>query len=164
MKSFIVLGLMFASASANAAGFICDGTQYNTRYRIYNETNPNKGTRNVAKVIISDQSVSTKGRKTIAAFDGRSGNGLARQSGATFTLNVDSRYKGVDRGGENIAGTKLKELKEIRIAVEFSYSYDTPSTRGEKYPALIAYTKEGNKGEIYEAAVCTRYLKDSEIK
>lgn len=153
-----VLGSLAILGSATAAladGFRCQGLTYGQSLVVYNQTQPRMGTRVAAVLIAADQRL--KGpNKTIAVF--KNSQGLLSSKGTVYTVNVDSRFTGVNRGGELIAGTKLGFLKSIRLAIDFSYFGNTPSNSGEKFPALATYVKEN--GEIRsENMVCVRYIK-----
>lgn len=150
-----LVGLL-VSPVALADGFSCEGLTYKQKLTIYNNTKPALGTRVAAVMIASDPNVKTPGRQTIATF--KKVQGLLASASTLYIADVDSRFMSVSRTGENIAGTKLGQLKTIRLHINFNYAYNTPSYSGEKYSAIVKYTKEN--GEVKtENMVCTRYLK-----
>ena len=155
MKSIIVLLALVASQTSFADGFRCVGLTYKQNLEVYNNTKPSLGTRVAAVMVSSDPKIKSN-RKTIATFS--KVQGLLSSTATVYTADVDSRFTTVARIGENIAGTKLGFLKTIKLAVNFSYAYSTPSYSGEKYTAIAKYIKEN--GEVKsENMVCARYIK-----
>lgn len=158
MKVFAVLVALIPGLAAHADGFRCVGLTYKQSLTVYNNTNPKLGTRVAAIMIAADPRVKTPNRQTIATF--KKVQGLLSSSSTVYTADVDSRFTTVSRIGENIAGTKLGFLKAIKLSVNFSYAYDTPSYSGEKYTAVAKYYKES--GEVKsENMICERYKKSS---
>jgi hypothetical protein len=146
--SMLVLG----AAQAKADGFVCQAADGSLNLRAFNQTAPAAGTRNSAVLIVSDPGVSF-GRKTIARFT--AGHTLVSQ-GSSYIANVDLRFNDSNRKGELIGGTKLGELKQIKLDVDFSYA--APVGVGQDVDAQITLTKR-NGGKIGLPATCTRYLK-----
>lgn len=146
--SMLVLG----AVQAKADGFVCQSDDGSLNLRAFNQTAPVAGTRNAAVLIVSDPTVSF-GRKTIARFT--AGHTLAN-AGSTYLANVDLRYNDSGRKGELIGGTKLGELKQIKLNVAFSYALPIPA--GQDVDALITLTKRSGE-KIALPASCTRYLK-----
>ena len=158
MKAFAVFLAVVAGQASLADGFRCEGLTYKQNLIVYNNTQPRLGTRVAAILIASDPSVKTPTRQTIATF--KKVQGLLSSSSTVYTADVDSRFMSVSRTGENIAGTKLGHLKTIKLSVNFSYAYSTPSYSGEKYTAVAKYYKEN--GEVKaENMICKRYVKGS---
>jgi hypothetical protein len=153
MKNLILLAIALAPVAASADGFRCETANDTLVVKIYNNVKPRIGTRVPARVIISD-SRRQFGNKTIAVFDGE--KGLISAAGATYVLNVDSRFRGVERGGEDIAGTKLIQLKTIKIDV--AYFYDRPLADGARVSGAMTLVK--NDGSRIDRGLdCNRYLK-----
>ena len=146
--SMLVLG----AVQAKADGFVCQSTDGSLNLRAFNQTSPVAGTRNSAVLIVSDPAVSF-GRKTIARFT--AGHTLAN-TGSTYLANVDLRFNDSNRKGELIGGTKLGELKQIKLDVDFSYAAPVPA--GQEVDAQITLTKR-NGEKIGLPATCSRYLK-----
>ena len=119
MKNAIVLLATLLSTTAFADGFICESAEQNLKVHVYNQVQPELGTRSAAIMILSDTSVQA-GRKTIATFS--STDALLTNDGASYTAKVDLRFNNSGRKGENIGGTKLGELKNVTLDVAFSYS------------------------------------------
>jgi hypothetical protein len=155
MKLIFAVLAFGLSTPSFADGFRCDGLTYGKSLVVYNHTAPRLGTRVAAIMIAADPKL--KGAtKTIATF--KNTQGLLTSRGTVYSANVDSRFTGVTRSGENIAGTKLGFLKSIRLSIDFSYASDTPSNSGEKFSGVAKYTKES--GEVRsENMVCVRYIK-----
>jgi hypothetical protein len=154
MKSLLIaiMSLGFSGA-ALADGFVCDTLDGHYTVRIYNHTNPSRGTRNGAIMVFSDNTVNS-GRKTIASFE--SENTLWDREGASYLANVDLRYGNSNRAGENILGTKLGQIDTIKVNIAFMYN--APVKAGQELDAQIVVMKRnGQKGKT--AAVCSRYLK-----
>lgn len=154
MKNSIALVIMLASSAAFADGFVCEGKKTGLNFKMYNKTMT--ATRTGAVMVVSDPKVAY-GRKTIATFSDV--QGLLASEGARYVANVDSRYTTVGRIGENIAGTKLGELRTIDVAIDFNYYYDTPSNKGEKYAGKVTYVKENGERKT-ENLACVRYKKN----
>src|SRR5687768_9276408 len=104
----------FASAPALADGFVCNlPDEGNLMVRVYNETSPEDGTRNVAAFILSNPSLK-RGERTIARF-------LPRQepvdsSGASYYVDLSPRVKRL-RGDKRILGTALKNIDRLTLDV-----------------------------------------------
>lgn len=156
MKAFAVLLALVAGQAAQADGFRCAGLTYKQNLTVYNNVKPKLGTRVAAIMIASDPRVKTANRQTIATF--KKVQGLLSSSSTVYTADVDSRFTSVARTGENIAGTKLGLLKTIKLSVNFSYAYSTPSYNGEKYTAVAKYYKENGEMKA-ENMICERYVK-----
>ena len=156
MKSLLILSLvslMTASVSF-ADGFECMTLKKDLSVNVYNNTDPAEGTRVGAVMIVSDPNVAP-GNQTIATFSDT--NGLLNSKNLKYTANVDSRYKGTDRGGENILGTKLAMLKKIDLKLAFTYA--APVANGAVVSGKLTLTKERGKGRnIVRYVDCRRYL------
>src|SRR3989338_1707434 len=104
---FVMAAVMASSTAAFADGFVCETRAQDLNVKVYNNTNPELGTRTAAVMVLSDPSVS-HGRKTIARF--QNSNGLISNTGAHYEAKVDLRYNDSARKGELIGGTKLGQL------------------------------------------------------
>lgn len=154
MKAALFLALTaLVPASALADGFRCEAANDSLLIKIYNHTSPEIGTRVPAKIIVSD-SRRNFGAKTIATFDGS--DGLIKSDGAIYDINVDGRFSGSSRGGEDIAGTKLKFLKSINVRI--AYTFNRPLEDGARVNGNVVLTKT-NGERIVRQLVCARYLK-----
>ncbi|MEK7356003.1 MAG: hypothetical protein AAB250_06110 [Bdellovibrionota bacterium] len=150
----LALAIFGASVSAKADGFKCQTVGGDLMIQVYNETQPALGTRNAAVLVLSDASVQ-HGRKAIAVL--RAEDGLLWQENGLVVGKVDLRFKESDRKGENIAGTKLGSLKQIRLALDFTYGDNLAD--GEELGGLVTFVKRN--GQEYAAPLaCTRYLKN----
>ena len=154
MKSLILALVMMVAAQAQADGFECYSEESSLRVKIYNHTQPEKGTRNEAIVILSDSDIS-HGRKTIATFS--DAQGLFRGSSSVYVGKVDLRFNSTGRKGEAILGTKLGELAEVIVRIDFSYA--NPLANGEEVDAWVGAIKR-NGDSVGENMVCARYLKN----
>ncbi len=153
MKALFLLAIALAPAAALADGFRCETVNDSLIVKVYNNVNPEIGTRVPAKIIVSD-SRREFGNKTIATFDGA--NGLIESKGAKYDVNVDGRFSGSSRGGEDIAGTKLKFVKTLLVRVD--YSYDRPVRDGDQVRGYAVIIKT-NGERIARELTCARYLK-----
>ena len=153
MKAALLLALVLAPVSAFADGFRCETPNDTLVIKIYNNTDSKIGTRVPAKIIVSD-SRRNFGNKTIATFDGA--DGLIESDGAKYLVNVDGRFSGSNRGGEDIAGTKLKYLKGMNVRI--AYSFDRPLEDGARVSGNVIFTKT-NGEKTFRQLVCARYLK-----
>ena len=123
---------------------------------MYNHTQAADGTRNASIMIVSDPALQYP-NKTIAKFTSANGT-LITTGTAHYEGKVDLRFNDSGRGGENIAGTKLAQLKAINLYINFTYS-DATSLRGaEAIFAQITYFKR-NGERMSEKASCARYVK-----
>lgn len=156
MKHFPLVFAMalLGAAQAKADGFVCQSNDGTLNVKAYNQTSPAVGTRTSAVLVASDPSVGA-GRKTIARFT--AGHTLESR-GATYLANVDLRFNDSGRKGELIGGTKLGELKQFKLDVDFNYG--APVAAGTELDAKIRLLKR-NGQKIELPATCTRYLKGS---
>jgi|GEM_PF-779182 len=154
MKNLLlVLTAVLVSTQAQADGFLCS-TDDGLNIKVYNHTSGDKGTRSVAKMIVSDDNVGF-GNKTIATFS--DAQSLVASHKQTYIAKVDLRFGTVGGKGELIGGTKLGELSHIILSVDFMYS--EPTANGEHVNGVVTLQKR-NGEEIIEFANCTRYLKN----
>lgn len=153
MKHAIMTLILMAATPAFADGFRCNTVFGDLNVKVYNHTQPEEGTRNVATMIISDPSVQY-GRKTIAKFSDIN-NTLSSKS-AVYEAKVDLRFVDSRRGGENIGGTKLAELKKIIVDVDFSYA--NPVEDEAELPGTLTLVKRDGE-ELSSDLDCVRYLK-----
>lgn len=150
----LILTVLFAQL-ATADGFICATQENDLKIAVYNHVTPAMGTRNAAKMIVSDPNVQF-GRKTIATFSSASSTLTSRL--LSYSANVDLRFNESNRQGELISGTKLGELKQIDLEVEFTYSTNHVLANGEITLADLTLTKR-NGEQIKRGMICSRYLK-----
>lgn len=164
MQIIITVIMAIATIStAKADGFKCQGLNTGVMVKVYNHTQPSEGTRSVAIMIVSDSNIGSP-NKTIAKFTDENKT-LAYKGAGLFQAKVDLRYQESSKKGENIAGTKLGELKKIELQLfshtGYKFTYDIASTfaHADAMNARLSYIKRN--GEILEEkALCTRYLKD----
>jgi len=154
MKYVMLLSALFVTASANADGFRCMAIDRSIAATVYNHTNPNKGTRTAAILVLSDPSIQ-RGNRTIATF--KNAQGTLSSQGTVYNADVDLRYTEISRKGEYLLGTRLGELKTISMIVDFDYNY--PLFKGESVKAyLVAKKRNGKKAGV--DMECVRYLKN----
>lgn len=153
MKNTIIFLALLTSAPVFADGFKCQTLEHDLAVKVFNHTDANIGTRKAATMIISDLTVQ-EGRKTIAKFT--DSNVTLSSSGATYVARVDLRYNDSGRKGENIGGTKLGELKNIIVDVD--YSYAEPVEDGESVLGTITLLKRNGEALEFDLE-CERYLK-----
>jgi hypothetical protein len=148
-----VVGLL-AAGQAHADGFNCQTLENDLNARVYNHTQPDDGTRNVAILVLSDPAVQS-GRKTIAKFtDAQS---TVSNTNAIYVADVDLRMRESNRGGERISGTLLRHLDQIILDIDFSYA--DPVEDGATTTAELTLLKR-NGQRIHREMECTRYLKN----
>jgi len=153
MKALIMLIAGLMATTANADGFVCENLEENVRIKVYNQTSAERGTRSSAVMIVSDPSVS-HGRKTIATFE--SADGLLTNSGSRYTAEVDLRFSNSGRRGENLASTKLGEVDQLILDVDFSYAQPVED-ESELNGTLILKLRSGERRHV--ELMCERYLK-----
>lgn len=149
----IALFTLISSTVAMADGFVCT-SESGLNLKVYNHTDANAGTRTASVLVISDSSIGG-GSKTIARFTDV--KGTLSSSSQVYTANVDLRFTDSSRKGELIGGTKLGQLDQIVLAVDFSYTQ--PMADGEQTSAQLTLVKR-NGDEIVENVNCIRYLKN----
>lgn len=152
-KIVLIAGLVLGMNNASASGFVCETLAQDLNVKVYNHTQASEGTRNGAIMILSDPTVSY-GRKTIAKFKSSS---LLTGSASEYTAYVDLRYVDSSRKGENIGGTKLGQLDEIILNVDFSYAETLAA--GDEVSGVLTLVKR-NGDEITHDMSCVRYLKN----
>ncbi len=150
MKSLVLGSFLLLSFQASADGFICRGTNENVNVALYNST---KATRLAEVMIVSDPTVAY-GHQTIARFLRE--DGVLASKGPAFVGTVDPNVPDTSRIGENIAGTKLGQIKDMALTVDFSYA--RPVAEGEELEGLLTLSKR-NGGVIEVELECIRYLK-----
>ena len=153
MNKVMILVGMLGAVSAQADGFVCESVSRDLTVKVFNHTDSQIGTRAPAVMIVSDPRLS-EGRKTIATFS--DAQGLLTKSSSTYAANVDLRYASSNRAGILIGGTKLGELDEIQLAVDFSYR--EPLAFGETTKGVITLVKRNGREILFDAE-CARYLK-----
>lgn len=153
MKNAIALVAALIATPAFADGFVCESQSKGLKVKVYNQTQPELGTRNAAIMVLSDMNVQA-GRKTIATF--KSTDSVLENDGALYTANVDLRFSESSRKGELIAGTKLGELDQVKLDVAFSYA--EPVQEGEELYGKVTLIKRDSTKSSF-AVLCTRYLK-----
>lgn len=160
MKNSILAVMVLGMASvAQADGFICEAQDSGLSIKIFNKTQPTDGTRVAAVMVISDPAINTP-NKTIVKFSSENEN-LEYQGYGKFEAQVDLRYNDSARKGENIAGTKLGQLKTIVLDLRFAYTTDSTilAAIANEVPGRITYNKRN--GEVRSEKVsCSRYLKN----
>jgi hypothetical protein len=155
MKNFVLSALILsASFAAQADGFKCETLEGDLAIKIFNHTQAAEGTRTGAVMVISDTSVS-HGRKTIARFTDL--NERLSSQASSYVGDVDLRYNDSGRKGELISGTKLGELDQVIVDVNFSYG--EPVAALTELSGLMTLVKR-NGEEIVRDLSCTRYLKN----
>ncbi len=153
-KIGLMLAVALSSPLAQADGFVCNTVEQDLTVKIYNHTQPARGTRTGAVMVLSDPSIGD-GNRTIARFQGV--NGLLESSNLSYEAKVDLRFADSRRQGELILGTKLGQLATIRADLDFSFS--APALDGESLSGMLTLTKR-NGSEIVRDLECVRYLKN----
>lgn len=153
-----LLSLLTASA-AKADGFKCVGQNTGLNIKVFNQTNPQAGTRTPAILIIANPLLQNP-NQTIATFSQKNQT-LDYLGHGKYSAKVDLRYSDSGRKGENIAGTKLGELANIVLDITFAYDHNSIELAKimDEIPGTLAYQKRS--GEVIDEKVtCQRYLKN----
>jgi hypothetical protein len=159
MKAIIVALAMTAATVAHADGFVCVTSEGDLKIRVYNQVQPELGTRNAAVMVVSDTAVNA-GRKTIAKFTAAHGTLTSRQ--LTYNAGVDLRFNDSGRKGELISGTRLGELSDIVLDIDASYAPNRLLADGEATTAELTLVKRvGGGADIVRDMECVRYVKGS---
>jgi len=153
MKFAIAFAALALSQNAYADGFRCQTGDQSLSVQIYNQVQPEKGTRVAAVMVVSDPSVSF-GRKTIARFTET--NGVLSNRSSRYEAKVDLRFNDSGRKGELILGTKLGHVDTIVADIDFSYA--APVAAGEEVLGVLSIQKRDGS-MIRSMLTCTRYLK-----
>ncbi len=151
MKKLLTVIAMVASQQAMADGFLCQTVDGDLNIKIYNQTQPEEGTRNAAVMVLSDTAVGF-GNKTIAKLSADADT--LSNEGTSYRGKVDLRRLS---GGELIAGTKLEYVKHIDVTVDFSYA--NPVAHGTVLRGWMRVAKRDGS-VISDKLVCKRYLKN----
>lgn len=153
MKNAIIGSIIALTGfNAQADGFTCTSESL-LNVKVYNHTSPNVGTRSVSKMVVSDSAIAL-GNRTIATFDDAQSQVASYKQ--TYVANVDLRYANSNRKGELIGGTKLGNLHQIILSVDFSYA--RPVTSNTLLKGMLTLVKRDGE-EIIEEVNCRRYLK-----
>ncbi|MGZ3734326.1 MAG: hypothetical protein ACXVC0_05170 [Bdellovibrionota bacterium] len=151
---FTVIALATISAAAHADGFTCQTGDGSINVKIFNNTNPQVGTRVGAVMVVSDPAISD-GKKTIARFTDT--NGTLESRSSKYVAKVDLRFNDSSLKGRNIHGTKLGNIDTITADIDFSYA--APAAAGEEVEGtLIIERRSGSPIQV--DMTCSRYLKD----
>ncbi len=155
MKTIIAASfLALASQAVYADGFVCENADHGLKVKVYNSTEASVGTRTAAVMVISDTNIAYS-NKTIAKFDAESK--LLRNKGASYAAKVDLRFTNSSRKGELIGGTKLGQLANVDLDVDFSYA--APLEAGEVVPGYLTLAKRNGEYTVIDME-CARYLKN----
>ena len=150
MKIVVLGSALLLGFQTSADGFICRGTNENVNVALYNST---KAPRLAEVMVVSDPTIAY-GRRTIARF--LRDDGTLTSKGGGYVGTVDPNVPDTSRTGENIAGTKLGQIKDMALTVDFSYA--RPVAEGEELEGLLTLSKR-NGGVIEVELECLRYLK-----
>jgi hypothetical protein len=160
-KQMITTGLIAwglgVATPARADGFDCQARNTGLLIHIVNSKNPAVGTRTPDSMTILNPLLSP-GQQEIVRFS-HINKTLAYLGRGNYMGQVDLRYLDSGRQGENIAGTKLGQIKSILVDLEFSYAHSDIELANsvKEVPGKIFYTKR--TGEILEEPVlCKRFL------
>lgn len=154
MKSLYIALMLTLSVNAFADGFKCEQLDHHLNIQVYNNTRPSQGTRNAAVMVLSDASVAY-GNKTIASFS--ASKRTLGQNGTSYFAFVDLRVSESNRAGENVLGTKLGNIQEIYVDINFDYS--VPLRDGQITDGYLTVVKRNGRNTIHDIT-CTRYLKN----
>jgi hypothetical protein len=152
-KSIVIAGLAATGITASAEGFKCLSADEALAVKVFGAALSSPATREAQVMVVSDRAIS-HGRKTVAKFT--AANGTLSNRGSRYTGDVDLRFSDTGRAGENIGGTKLGELDQVVLTVDFSHQ--NPLQAGELASGLLSLVKRN--GEVIEIDLaCARYLK-----
>jgi hypothetical protein len=154
MKKLILAMAVLMSSAAFAEGFVCENFENALRVKVFNHVTPSEGTRSVAVMVLSDTSIE-QGRKTIATIS--ADDFLVTNESAVYSALVDLRYSESSRKGENIAGTKLGQLKYVILDIGFTYARPVPA--GTRLEGELILKKRSGE-DIRLDVSCWRYLKN----
>lgn len=134
MKLVIITALSLVSSVAMADGFRCQGGDF--RVKLYNETQPERGTRNPAVLIVSERSIGT-----VAKLDGADIEKTNKVGSVVYEGKANSKRDG------RFVYVKFQVLK--RAEVEGVYA-------GQH---LARLTLNQNGYSRLQTLACDRYLK-----
>ncbi|MGE0762691.1 MAG: hypothetical protein AB7N80_05385 [Bdellovibrionales bacterium] len=151
-KAILISILTLIGSQAMADGFVCRSTEESLALAVFNQTTT-PATRSAEIMVISDPQIGF-GHQTIARFT--KDTGTLTNRGAHYVGTVNPLVPDSSRKGENIAGTKMGQLKEVQLHVDFTYSRPVPE--GEELEGTLTLVKLN--GELIELEMeCLRYLK-----
>ena len=153
----LVLSLNLISL-AHADGFVCTADDSGIKIKVYNQVEPNLGTRSPAVMIISDPTL-VKSNQTLVTFSSNLQN-LSYRGKGLYSGQV--QINAIQNKDALLAGTKLEQLNTIELEVVFSYNTDstTLAKAVDMVPATLHYYKVSGEAAS-ESATCFRYLKDA---
>lgn len=146
-----------SAPTALADGFDCQARNTGLLIHVVNSPNAAVGTR-TPEVMTVLNPLLKPGQQEIVRFS-HDNQTLSYLGRGNYLGQVDLRYLDSGRRGENIAGTKLGQLKSILLDIEFSYAHSDIELANsvKEVPGKIFYTKR--TGEILEEpATCKRFL------
>lgn len=152
-KSIAIILSLLVTSLAHADGFVCVNEEGTLRAAVYNQTNPLKGTRNAAQLVLSNPTIG-QGNKTIATFS--AANGLLENTANNYMAKIDLRFTDSSRKGELIGGTKLGFLDLIELNIMHNVSQ--PMLEGQLTYGYLVLTKR-NGDVLTHTLTCARYLK-----
>jgi hypothetical protein len=161
MKAIVLAAATMIAAQAHADGFSCTSESGNLKVTVYNNVNPNTGTRTPARMIVSNPNEAA-GSKTAAVFNADSGtltmgeNESAADTDKVYVGKVDLRFSQISAKDADLLGSRLADLASVSLAVDFKFGDNL--AKGEEVDALITLEKRDG-GIIKEQAQCERYLK-----
>ena len=132
----MALALGFAGTSAFADGFRCEGDSSTLRVKLYNQVQPEKGTRNPATMVISD---AHQGTLLVA-----SGDEIRKHNRQNTVQYV-------------VEGNKKLGAETAILQVAFKQGRETIAEGDEVDGQLILVSEEGDR-EVFELS-CARYKK-----
>ena len=144
-----------AAPNVRADGFVCNSADGDLTVRVYNQTQPARGTRSVAVMVLSDNSVKP-GNRTIARFYAE--RGRLASYGPRYAAQVDlSAEDAAGQRGEYVGGTRLMYVAAFTLDVNFNYSVPVPA--GTLLDGNLTIQKT-NGQLIGLDMTCERYLKN----
>ncbi len=169
MRSLVVAAIAFAGVSASADGFkfceVTGGPDYVAQCKrnekncleqisVFNHVSDG-ATRKPAVMIVANPTFNV-GNRTAAKFTSW-GCGLLSKIDGAYVANVDGSCSEANRGGENLYGTKLSQVKTMKLAINGS---EYSRKNGQTAYGKLTIVKERGAGAALKFNVkCVRYKK-----
>jgi hypothetical protein len=157
LKSVVVassfIALLGLAQTARADGFLCGTDDRELEIQVYQNTLPALGTRNIAVMVMADETL-PEGHRLIAKFD--ESNSALSNTGASYVAQVTTPPQEV-ASDTYVSDLPLNQIERVEMDVAFTYS--NPAPAGQSMPGVLTittYNGQQDRKDLY----CIRYLKN----
>lgn len=149
-SKLMMVTMMVLGSSAFADGFVCYTHAKDIKIKMLNHTDPKKGTRKGAIMVVSDETVGN-GEKTMISF--MSEDQTLKTEETTWTGTVI----GNNHVGHEVIGTDLNHIRTFMVDAYHNYAYPVPD--GSFFYGQLSVVKI-DKSVQREDLDCYRYMKN----